>query len=166
MSNSTNVLLIEDSPVQAEMILKMLESDSDRTVLLVSELADGLARLDEGGIDVVLADLGLPDSEGLETVTRLRARAPEIPIVVLTGLDDEDVATTALQQGAQDYLIKAEVDANWLTRSLRYAVTRHKLRRVAGTCQEPVAQSVEPVESALGVFLQVEKTGGTCAEGY
>ena len=75
-------------------------------------LSDGLERLDKGGIDLVLLDLGLPDSRGLDTFFKAHAHAPEIPFVLLTGLDDETLALNAVRQGAQDYLVKGATDAN------------------------------------------------------
>jgi len=84
----------------------------------------GLKRIAEGGIDVVLLDLGLPDSRELDTLRRVNAQAPGMPIVVLTGLEDETIGTTAVQEGAQDYLPKTGLEVNLLVRALRYAIER------------------------------------------
>ena len=86
----------------------------------------GLARLEQGGIEVVLLDLLLPDSEGLEAVTRLCGRFPRLPLLVLSGLDNEEVAIEALQLGAQDYLHKDKVEGFWLAKAIRYAIERQK----------------------------------------
>ena len=91
--------------------------------------SDGLEKLAQDGIDIVLLDLGLPDSQGLETLNQVRAAAPDVPVVVLTGADDETLALDAAQQGAQDYLIKGEVDRRLLTRSMHYVVERQRLTR-------------------------------------
>ncbi len=91
------------------------------------ELSEALARLTQGGIDVVLLDLVLPDSEGVVTFERTYAFAQDVPIVVLTDLNDESVAMTTVQGGAQDYLIKDEVRPAVLARSVRHAVERHRL---------------------------------------
>lgn len=91
------------------------------------ELSDALARLTQGGIDVILLDLMLPDSEGVVTFERMYAFAQDVPIVVLTDLDDESVAMTTVQGGAQDYLVKDEVEPPLLARSVRHAVERHRL---------------------------------------
>lgn len=81
----------------------------------------------KGGVDVILLDLSLPDSQGLDTFIRMHTKAPEVPIVVLTGLDDETISVQAMQAGAQDYLIKGQVDSNLLVRSIRYSIERQQL---------------------------------------
>ncbi len=127
------VLLVEDSVEHAEIMKEMLaEASVGRRAGPVFEvehvdlLADALARLDAGGIDVVLLDLHLPDSAGLDTVVRIRARAPSVPIVVLTALDDEELGANAVREGAQDYLVKGEVPFELLARSVRYAIERQR----------------------------------------
>jgi diguanylate cyclase (GGDEF)-like protein len=86
----------------------------------------GLERLAAGGIDVVLLDLGLPDSVGLDTFTTVNTQAPQVPILVLTGLDDEALAVQVVQQGAQDYLVKGQADGDSLARAIRYAIERKR----------------------------------------
>ena len=94
-------------------------------------LAAGLERLQRGGIDTLLLDLNLPDSEGLETFRTASANAGRTPIVVLTHVDDEELAATTLQQGAQDYLVKGEVNQNWLIRSIQHAIARGRSEAVS-----------------------------------
>ncbi len=120
-------LLIEDNPGDARLIGLALADAQGQDVDLVraERLSDGLARLDEGGIDVVLLDLSLPDGHGLETFERARAHAPGVPIVVLSGLSDAQLAVDAVNAGAQDYLVKGHVDGVALKRALRYAIERH-----------------------------------------
>ena len=117
------VLFIEDEPNWHKTIHRMLRGSS-----FDIEHADcldvGLKRIAEGGIDVVLLDLGLPDSRELDTLRRVNAQAPGMPIVVLTGLEDETIGTTAVQEGAQDYLPKTGLEVNLLVRALRYAIER------------------------------------------
>lgn len=127
----SRILLIEDSPTQAQRFALMLRS-SGFEVEQASCLEEGLRRVQEGGIDALLLDLTLPDSEGLKTVLTARAAAPHMPLVVLTSLDDESVAEAALQQGAQDYLVKSEVNQSWLARSVQHAITRGASRRAEG----------------------------------
>lgn len=91
------------------------------------ELALALQRLSLGGIDLVLLDLVLPDSEGPVTFERCYAFAPDVPIIVLTGMEDEEAGVSTVQGGAQDYLHKGVVDENLLARSIRYAIERHRL---------------------------------------
>jgi signal transduction histidine kinase len=123
------ILLIEDNPGDARLIREMLtESIGARFHLeCVERLSAGLERLAQGGIDVVLLDLSLPDSQGLDTFLSTHAQVPRVPIVVLTGFDDELLAAKAVQTGAQDYLIKGQVDGHLLARSMRYAIERGRV---------------------------------------
>lgn len=122
-----SVLLIEDNPGDARLIREMLaEVNAPVALTRVERLGDGVEHLGRDGADVVLLDLSLPDCHGLETFTRLRDAAPQAPVVVLTGLDDETTAVRALHEGAQDYLTKGRVDGNLLLRSMRYAVERKR----------------------------------------
>ena len=120
------VLLVEDNPGDARLIKEMLAEaeGQDFSIEWVSRLADGLERLGRDKIDVVLLDLGLPDSQGLDTFIKAREQAPQVPFVVLTGLSDENLALTALRQGAQDYLFKDETHPNLILRAIRYATER------------------------------------------
>ena len=99
------LLLIEDDPGDADLLEEILfETDESAFVLeWVQRLAKGLARLEQGGIDLVLLDLSLPDSDGFETFRRVNRHSPELPIVVLSGLSDERVAIKAVQEGAQSH---------------------------------------------------------------
>jgi predicted heme/steroid binding protein/uncharacterized membrane protein/ActR/RegA family two-component response regulator len=120
------ILLIEDNPGDARLIKEMLAEE--KSVLFDLDwkdtLSKGLERLAQGGIDVILLDLSLPDSTGFDTVARTQTQSPLVPIVVMTGLNDETLAMTAVKKGAQDYLIKGQVDSNHLSRSIRYAIAR------------------------------------------
>ena len=129
------VLLIEDNPGDARLIQEMLDdAGATSSSVFVFELAyadqlsRGLERLAEGGIDLVLLDLSLPDSHGLETFTKAHSQAPGVPMIVLTGTDDEALATKAVREGAQDYMVKGQLDGNLLARSIRYAIERHRMR--------------------------------------
>ncbi len=92
-------------------------------------LAAALCELTEGGIDLVILDLGLPDSRGLETLVRLREGASNVPIVVMTGLDDEELAIQTVQHGAQDYIVKGQMDGASLARAIRYAIERFRAQQ-------------------------------------
>jgi signal transduction histidine kinase len=123
------ILLVEDNPGDARLLRETLrEVESLRFELAhVERLSAALERLEAAAADVVLLDLSLPDAHGLETVSRTLAAAPELPIVVLTGLADETVAIQAVQAGAQDYLVKGTVDGPTLARAIRYALERRRL---------------------------------------
>src|ERR1700730_17333409 len=113
-----NVLLIEDNSADAKLIREALTDKrfGPFQIEWVKNLSDGLERLSKGGIEALLADLLLPDSQGLETLDRLLLAAPRVPILVLSGLDDEGIASQAVQHGAQDYLPKNELDSYTLSR--------------------------------------------------
>ena len=123
------VLLIEDNPGDARLIQIMLEDAADDLFQIeqVERLSAAFERLAAGGIGVVLSDLSLPDSHGLDTFVQLHARAPQVPIIVLSGLNDTTVAVQAVHQGAQDYLIKGQVDGQLLVRAMRYAIERKRM---------------------------------------
>jgi len=126
---AVRVLVIEGNRRDAEFISESLrkpDGGSFETVW-ISRLAEGLEGLAKGGVDVVLVGLSLPDSSGLETLFKIQSHAPDVPIVVLTGVDDETLAIQAVQAGAQDYLVKEEAKGKLLQRSLRYAIDRHCL---------------------------------------
>lgn len=123
------VLLCEDEPVDAQRVRRSLCSDPGSRLELVHEttLGGGLARLAAHDIDVVLLDLHLPDSDGVDTVRRLRERDPAVPLVVFTVAADDQTALEALAAGAQDYLVKEEIGAPLLRRSIRYAIERRRI---------------------------------------
>ena len=124
-----NVLLVEDSPDYASLVLRWLPTEPNPPEFAVAwtdSLAAGLARLDGGGIDLILLDLGLPDSGGLETFLALRAKAPDVPIIVLSSADSQALAIQTIQQGAQDYLVKSSCTQELLVRTLRHALVRHR----------------------------------------
>jgi signal transduction histidine kinase len=123
------VLLIEDNPDDADLLRENLaDSRGERVALTAVEtLAEGFAHLERGAADLLLLDLSLPDSQGLETVTRALAHAPRLPIIVLTGLDDDALGVQAIHAGAQDYLAKGQVNGTLLRRSMHYAIERHRL---------------------------------------
>ena len=124
------VLLIEDNPLHARMLRGFLDEIHAPSfpVKHVDNLAAGLDLASREKFDVVLLDLVLPDSKGLDTFVRWRTHAPHVPVVVLTGLDDMGLATRAVESGAQDYLLKSQINAALLSRSLRYAVERVRAR--------------------------------------
>lgn len=128
----TKILLIEDNPGDARLIQEMLaEAESGSiTIEWVPKLSEGLERLSRGEIDLVLLDLDLPDSRGLDTFLRAYAQAPDVPFVLLTGIDDETLALNAVRKGAQDYLIKGQVDGELLRRAIRYATERKRVEEV------------------------------------
>jgi sigma-B regulation protein RsbU (phosphoserine phosphatase) len=127
--SAVRILLVEDNPGDARLLRESLrEAHSlDFTLSHAETLGAGLRALEDGATDVVLLDLSLPDAHGIETVERMLAAAPALPIIVLSGLADETVAVHAVQAGAQDYLVKGSVDGATLARAIRYAMQRKRL---------------------------------------
>jgi len=124
-----NVLLIEDNPGDARLIREFLAENGGGRFHLewVDHLEEGLRHLDAGEVDLVLLDLSLPQSEGLDTLAAVLAHAPRIPAVVLTALDDAAMAVEAVRRGAQDYLVKGQIDGRLLVRVVRYAIERKQI---------------------------------------
>ncbi|MDD1719242.1 MAG: ATP-binding protein [Methanoregulaceae archaeon] len=126
-----NILAIEDNPADAAMIRELLSGCSGPSFRVsragtLSEAHDILAK---GETDFILLDLGLPDSQGLDTLREVRGDAPALPVVVLTGFDDEDLAVRALREGAQDYLVKGRISSESLIHSIRYAKERNRIEQ-------------------------------------
>jgi diguanylate cyclase (GGDEF)-like protein/PAS domain S-box-containing protein len=120
------LLLIEDNAGDARLIREMFNEHGALDIELVraTTMSEAEAQLSQRMFDIMLLDLGLPDSQGLDAVRRAHSAAPRVPLVVLTGMDDESLAAQALQVGAQDYLIKGQIETRGLLRALRYAVER------------------------------------------
>ena len=128
MQDIHNVLLIEDNPGDARLIREMLAEEPETPFALhcADRLARGLEHLAAGGTVLVLLDLSLPDSFGLETFAKVYAHSPTVPIIVLTGNDDQTVALSAVKGGAQDYLVKSRLDRELLLRSMQYSIERKR----------------------------------------
>lgn len=140
-------LVIEDNPSDARLIQELLadakgasfEIDSTQT------LKDGLQRLATNGYDVVILDLGLPDSRGADTFTETEKRFPQMPIVILTGLDDEELAAELVRKHAQDYLVKGRIDTNQLVRSILFATERKRADELSSRLAAIVRSSDEAI---------------------
>ena len=125
-----HILLVEDHPGDARLIELLLDEETPGNYRLdrTSTLAATTARLERSRFDAILLDLQLPDSGGLETFQAVNALAFETPVIVLSGISDEDVSLEAVRQGAQDYLVKGTFDGNLAHRAIRYAIERHRLQ--------------------------------------
>ncbi|MEE8597114.1 MAG: diguanylate cyclase [bacterium] len=125
-SSIKHILLIEDNPDDIRLIQWIIAGirNSHFKLECVDRLKTALKRLAKHGIDVILLDLGLPDSQGIDTLRSVDNKAPKVPIVVLTNLGDEKISVQAIQEGAQDYLIKGQVGSDLLKRTLMYAIER------------------------------------------
>jgi PAS domain S-box-containing protein/diguanylate cyclase (GGDEF)-like protein len=128
---SIQVLLVEDNPGDVRLVKEMLKEAGTSEIRMAEteRLDQALQRMAREKFDVTLLDLGLPDSSGIDTLLSVQSHAPTMPVVVLTGLDDQALAMKALQHGAQDYLLKGQLQACPLMRSIRYAIERNQMQR-------------------------------------
>ncbi|MEA2518305.1 MAG: hypothetical protein QOF49_385 [Chloroflexota bacterium] len=147
----TTLLVIEDNPGDARLLREMFEEAGAHRSQMVQVESMGQAEqhLAEHHVDVILLDLGLPDAQGLNAVTRAHSAAPHVPLVILTGLDDETIATQALQIGAQDYLLKGQIDSRSLSRALGYAVERNTLDAALFTEKERAQVTLNSIGDAV-----------------
>jgi len=127
--SSLRILLVEDNPGDIRLVQESMDELPDNlTIDYVNSLQEALPKLNGKHYDVILLDLYLPDGNGLEVIGRVRSHAPDIPIVILTGLDDERTALNAMWEGVQDYLVKGTIDGRSLLRAIRYAVERNQMQ--------------------------------------
>jgi signal transduction histidine kinase len=154
MSERYNVLLVEDNAGDARLIAESL-ADARGNVFdleFADRLGVALQRLRDGGIDALLLDLGLPDSKGQQTFDQAKAGAPGVPIIVLTGLGDEALALKLVEEGAQDYVAKMNLDGGTLARAIRYAIVRERteqqIRRFNEELEHRVAARTAELEAA------------------
>ena len=161
---TTNVLLIEDNPGDADLVrLRLVEGQSPVKVNCVNRLSDGLASLARETPSLVLLDLNLPDSHGAETFRRLMEHSPNVPVVVLSGQDDEVLAMKAVHHGVQDYLVKGNISSKNLERAMRYAVERQALLRSLEIAQK---QQLEFKNQFLSHVSHELRTPLTCIHQY
>ena len=160
MDQPKNVLLIEDNSGDARLVQEMLSETSSQSFTLerAERLAAGLDRLATGGVDVVLLDMALPDGFGLENFNKVNALAPHLPIVLMTGsVQDAEVAKQAVQCGAQDYLIKGQVNGVMLVRSLLYAVERKRATEELRKANDALQAKVHELEMLNRVMMNREQ---------
>jgi signal transduction histidine kinase len=158
------VLLIEDNPGDVDLIrLRLIESRTQLDVSCVNRLSEGLASIESTPPSVVLLDLNLPDSQGSETFRKVLEKAPGVPVVILSGKEDEALAIKAIQQGVQDYLIKADLTSRTLERSLRYAVERQSVLRSLDMSRK---QQIEFKNQFLSHVSHELRTPLTCIHQY
>ena len=153
------ILLIEDNPGDVRLLREMFNSHGAHNTEMahVDCMSAAEKHLGENRVDIILLDPGLPDSQGIGTIRRTRAAAPRVPLVVLTCLDEETVAEQALQEGAQDYLVKGEVDVNGILRALRYATERKRLEQLkdefVSTVSHELRTPLTSISASLGLLM-------------
>ena len=146
-----SILLIEDNPADVVMIRELL-SDHKRSsfkIVCADRLSTAKPYFEAGGIDIILLDLGLPDSQGLDTLRWVREHAREVPIVVLTLLDSEETGLNALKEGAQDYLVKGQMNGPLIIRSLHYAIERGRIEKELKKSHDHLEEMVAEKETLL-----------------
>jgi len=152
-------LLVEDNPGDARLIQIMLSEASGDLfeIQTVDRLGAGLREVARVGIGIVLLDLSLPDSRGLATFAQLHAKAPQIPIIVLSGLNDTTVAVQAVHEGAQDFLIKGQVDGQLLTRAMRYAIERKRMTEQLARYTEELRSKNAQLEADFNMAREIQE---------
>jgi signal transduction histidine kinase len=153
------LLIIEDNPGDARLLCEMLAEDTSHRSELkhAGTIHEAERHLRDNSIDFIMLDLGLPDAQGLEAIRRIRLAAPDIPLVVLTGMDDDELARLSLQEGAQDYLVKGELETRGLLRALRYAGERKRLERLkdefVSTVSHELRTPLTSITGSLGLLM-------------
>ena len=148
------ILLVEDNPGDVDLIREMLSETGavSFSVDSVQRLSEALSWLKGHTVDVVLLDLGLPDNQGLDTYLNIKAAAPEVPTIILTGNVDQDTAVTSVREGAQDFLVKGEITGNILTRSIRYALERKRAEDALRSSEKFIKDILASVDEAFVVI--------------
>lgn len=167
-TNHISILHIEDNQADVALVQEILveAKEFSATVLHAGQLSLGLEKLNAEAVDIILLDLSLPDSSGNSTFRAVKERARDTPVIIMTGLNDEQTAINAVREGAQDYLEKSQVDANLLVRSIRYAIEREKLsselrqamariKTLSGLL--PICAACKKIRDDQGFWHQVEE---------
>jgi len=169
MDEKVEILLFEDNPGDAGLIEEMLEefADFQYEFKTVQTLNEGLSLLKENRFDIILSDLGLPDSDGIDTFLEIHARNSRIPIIILTGMNDEKIGIEAVKKGAQDYLVKGQVDGRLLKRSIQYSIERKKAEERVQNLANIVESSNDAIVTrSLDGFITSWNLGAEQIYGY
>jgi len=152
-ASGTTILLVEDDDGDAFLIREMLANSGNGFVVQRADRFEtAVNMIASDGIDIVLLDLGLPDSQGIKTVKRLCEQFRDMPIVALTGLSDEHVALQAVKEGAQDYLVKGQINGGLLVREIRYAIERKKNEQEKNRLIRELQSALAEIKSLRGIL--------------
>ena len=150
-SEPLRILLVEDNPGDVRLLGEMFSTErvGSYEITHLPRLGLALNHLAQGGVDIILLDLGLPDGEGIDTVRRVRKLAPQVPLIVLTGQDDDATVAQAMLEGAQDYLVKGQVETRALPRALRHAIERFRMQARAALANQELERRVQEKDLML-----------------
>jgi PAS domain S-box-containing protein len=151
MTTTLQLLMVEDNPADVDLVREWLPTEGPVRFELssVARLAEALIHVRDKRVDLVLLDLGLPDSQGLGTFQKMKAQAPDVPMVVCTGTDDREMAALAVRAGAQDYLVKGQAQGNLLVQALLYAVERNRAARDVVRAQKEWERTFDAVPDLI-----------------
>ncbi len=154
MNGNTRILLVEDNPGDAALLMEQLKlaATSPFDLVHVAFLSEALKRLESKSYDIVLLDLDLPDSNGLETVSRALGSGSEAAIVLLTGLEDTALGVEAVKKGAQDYLVKGQVAGSLLFKAIRYSIERKRLENERQRLVHELKEALSKVKLLSGLI--------------
>jgi PAS domain S-box-containing protein len=154
----TKVLLIEDDLLYTRALKDLISSDRDLFEFEVAgSLKSAMRRLTKGGIDLVLMDMSLPDSEGVTTIRKVCDHSPNTPLIVLTAHDDEEIALKAVQAGAQDYLVKGQIDYQLLRRAMRYTIERRRSELALRESQAKIQLIADSTPEIIALYDLIER---------
>jgi len=154
--NATRLLMLEDNPDDVTLIREQLSESSDFfEIISFDHLSKGLEYLATNNVDIVFLDLGLPDSQGLNTIEMVIAKNSSVPIIILTGLDDEKIAMEAVRRGAQDYLIKGSASIEILSRIIHYSIERKNAERELKLSIERFSRALSDTVKAMAMAVEI-----------
>jgi PleD family two-component response regulator len=153
-SKELRVLIVEDNKPDAHFIMTMLAESRVPAFSFshAQRLSDGLTQLREKSSDIILLDLGLPDSQMMDTLLSVRRQSPAVPLVVLTGLDDEEFALETIRRGADDYLIKTQINKTLLIRTIRYTIERKRMEEERENLKKNIQDALNTVKTLSGLL--------------
>lgn len=155
VEGTIKVLLVEDNPGDVRLVQEELSGGMDTffDVVTASTLQDAISSIEKNIVDVILLDLGLPDSSGLDTFLKVREKAINIPVIILSGNKDESLATIAKSKGAEDYLMKGEIDSKYVRKFIFNAIEKHNIIKELEKTKEELEKYKQMLEQGTNLPL-------------